>query len=59
MATPSYKAVDIEHWITAVERDKHSMEQLPRRACVALFTLLGSEHPICQHWRRRFDRALY
>lgn len=48
----------LEHWITAVERDKHYMDQLPRRACVALFNLLGREHPLYQHWRRRFDTAL-
>lgn len=59
VATPSYKMVDFEHWMNAVERDKHSMEQPTRRACVALFILLGREHPLYQHWRRRLDRALY
>ena len=30
-----------------------------RKACVALFTLLGRDHPVTQQYRRRFDMALY
>jgi putative thioredoxin len=59
VATPGHEVVALEHPITAVEREKHYMEQLPRRACVALFNLLGGEHPLSQHWRRRFHMALY
>ncbi len=59
VATPGQEVVDFAHGITRVERDKHLLEQPPRRACVALFNLLGREHPLAQHWRRRFDMALY
>lgn len=49
----------LEHWVRAVELDKRYMDELPRRLCVALFNLLGNEHPVTRQWRRRFDSALY
>ncbi|MEF8940073.1 MAG: tetratricopeptide repeat protein, partial [Salinivenus sp.] len=30
-----------------------------RKACIALFTLLGEKHPTTQEHRRTFDMALY
>jgi hypothetical protein len=45
--------------MTVVERDKHAMEQPPRRACVALFNLHGRAHPLCQPWGPRFFMAMY
>ena len=51
--------VALEQWIIAVEKDKLYVDELPRRLCVALFNLLGREHPVSLQWRRRFDMALY
>lgn len=47
--TPGHEVVEFEHRMTAVDRDKRCMEQLHRRACTALFYLLGREHPLYQH----------
>ncbi len=43
--------------ILMVNRSFH--EDGARKACVALFKLLGDKHPVSQAWRRRFSMALY
>ena len=48
-----------ESLIEAVQLDKSYAEDLPRKACIALFTLLGPDHEVTQNYRRRFDMALY
>ena len=30
-----------------------------RKACVALFKILGEKHPVTKKYRRRFSMALY
>jgi len=49
----------LERWVDAVVRDKAYHDELPRRLCIALFQLLGPQHPATLAWRRRFDMALY
>ncbi|NIK73440.1 putative thioredoxin [Thermonema lapsum] len=49
----------IEHLIQAVMLNKQFQNELPRRACIALFQLLGESHPLVKQYRRRFDMALY
>ncbi|WP_038031604.1 thioredoxin [Thermonema rossianum] len=52
-------AQTIEHLIQAVMLDKRFQDELPRRATIALFQLLGESHPLVKQYRRRFDMALY
>jgi len=49
----------IKHLIEAATVDKNYAEDLPRRAAIALFRLLGTEHPITRKYRRRFNMVLY
>jgi putative thioredoxin len=49
----------IERIIEVVRKDKSIANELPRRAAVALFRLLGSQHPVTKKYRRIFDMALY
>ncbi len=45
--------------IDAVSQDKNAHNELPRRASIALFRLLGARHPATRKYRRLFDMALY
>ncbi len=45
--------------IDVVMQDKSIRNELPRRASIAFFHLLGSSHPVTQRYRRLFDMALY
>ncbi|PEN13416.1 thioredoxin [Longibacter salinarum] len=49
----------VQHLIEAVQVNRHFDDDGPRRACIALFTLLGPQHAVTQKHRRRFDMALY
>jgi len=49
----------LEMWIELVSRNRQLDEDGARKACVALFTLLGSEHELTQKYHRRFTSALY
>ena len=49
----------VEHFIEVVQTNRDYDEDGARKACVALFTLLGDQHPVTQTYRRRFDMALY
>ncbi|MGF1532415.1 MAG: tetratricopeptide repeat protein [Bernardetiaceae bacterium] len=49
----------MEALISAVRADKTYADQLPRRATIALFRSLGTQHPLTRQWRRAFDQALY
>ena len=49
----------LEHFIDVVRTDRDYDDDGARKACVALFTLLGEQHPITQEHRRTFDMALY
>lgn len=49
----------IETWIDLVKLDRKLDDDGARRATVALFTMLGDNHPLTQQWRRPFSLALY
>ena len=49
----------IEHLIEAVKIDKGVHRELPRRASIAVFRLLGNAHTTTKKYRRLFDMALY
>jgi putative thioredoxin len=48
-----------EHFIHIIMVDRSFMDDAGRKACVALFKLLGEAHPVTLKWRRRFSMALY
>ncbi|MEM6264078.1 MAG: thioredoxin [Bacteroidota bacterium] len=49
----------LEQLIQAVIIDKGFEKELPRRAAVTLFQLMGPENPLTKKHRRIFDMALY
>lgn len=49
----------IQQLIEATKLDKSLANDLPRRASIALFRLLGPAHPVTKEYRWRFDMALY
>ena len=49
----------VEKLINVIMVDKSAGEELPRKAVIAIFNLLGPENPITRQFRRRFDMALY
>ncbi|GAB4352156.1 MAG: thioredoxin [Immundisolibacter sp.] len=61
-AIEALRAGDIEaalgHLIACVIDDRAYRDDGARKACVALFELLGAEHPQLRDWRRRLQRAL-
>lgn len=49
----------IQALIGATLIDKNYYNELPRRASVALFLMLGEQHPVTKKYRRQFNMALY
>ena len=49
----------LQSLIEAVQIDKTYEKDLPRRAAIAFFHLLGREHELTKKYRRKFDSALY
>ncbi len=49
----------LDHFIDVVHLHRDYDDDGARKACIALFTLLGEEHPVTQDHRRTFDMALY
>jgi len=49
----------LDHFIDVVRTNRDYDDDGARKACIALFTLLGEEHPVTQEHRRTFDMALY
>jgi putative thioredoxin len=49
----------LERMIEVVKVDKSVANELPRRAAIAMFRLLGNQHPVTKKYRRTFDMALY
>lgn len=49
----------LERFIDVILTDRYYDEDGARKACVALFTLLGNDHPAVKKYRRKFDMALY
>ncbi|CAM3295450.1 thioredoxin [Rhodothermus bifroesti] len=49
----------VERLIDVLRKDRYYDNDGARKAGVAIFTLLGSRHPVTQRWRRTFDMWLY
>jgi putative thioredoxin len=49
----------LDHFIDVVRVHRDYDDDGARKACIAIFTLLGEEHPVVQEHRRTFDMALY
>jgi putative thioredoxin len=49
----------LDHFIDVLRTNRDYDDDGARKACVALFTLLGEGHPTTQEHRRTFDMALY
>lgn len=49
----------VEAFIEVIQTNRYYQDDASRRACVALFDLLGSEHEVTRTYRRKFDMALY
>jgi len=45
--------------IEATQADKSYSKELPRKVAIAIFRLLGPDHPLTKEYRWRFDMALY
>lgn len=49
----------LEQFIECLQTDREMDDDGARRACVAIFTLLGEQHPLTIQYRRRFSMSLY
>ena len=49
----------LEHFIQVIQTHRYYDDDGSRKASVALFNLLGEEHPVTQKHRRTFNMALY
>lgn len=49
----------LSRFIDVIRENRRYDDDGARKACVALFTVLGAEHPATQSHRRTFDMALY
>lgn len=49
----------LENVVEAVVVDKNHQDELPRRGSIALFRLLGMQHPLTNKYRKKFEMALY
>lgn len=49
----------LEHLIAVVRADRSYDDDGARKVCVALFTILPTDHPAVRAHRRTFDRSLY
>ena len=49
----------VKRIIEVVKKDKSVYNDLPRRSAIAIFRLLGSQHPVTKKYRRLFDMVLY
>jgi putative thioredoxin len=49
----------LDRFIEVVQMDRDYDDDGARKACVAIFTLLGPQHPVTKEHRRTFDMALY
>lgn len=49
----------LRQFIQLIRQDRTFDDDGSRKACIAIFKLLGEEHPITQRYRREFSSALY
>jgi len=48
----------LEKFIEVIRTDRSYDEDGARKACIAIFRMLGDEHEIARTWRREFSSAL-
>lgn len=58
LKTRDYAAA-LEAFIEVIRNDREYDNDGSRKACVAIFKVLGEDHDITQQYRREFSRALY
>jgi putative thioredoxin len=49
----------LELLVEILQRDRDYRDEMARKGLLALFRLLGPEHPLVAHWRARLADALY
>lgn len=49
----------IQKFIQLIQTERNVDEEGPRKACIAIFTMLGEWHPLTVKYRRQFSMALY
>jgi putative thioredoxin len=49
----------LEKFIEVIRNDRYYDDDGSRKACIAIFRILGEEHATTQKYRREFSRALY
>jgi putative thioredoxin len=49
----------LEKFIAVIRSDRYFDDDGSRKACIAIFKILGEEHPTAQKYRRDFSSALY
>lgn len=49
----------LESFLDCLMKDKSMDDDGARKACIAIFSMLGNAHPLTQKYRRRFSMALY
>jgi len=49
----------LDAFIGIIRNDRYYDDDGARKACVAIFKILGEEHEVTQQYRREFSRALY
>jgi putative thioredoxin len=49
----------LEKFIAVIRSDRYYDDDGSRKACIAIFRILGEEHPTTQKYRREFSSALY
>ncbi|MBX2992879.1 MAG: thioredoxin [Bacteroidetes bacterium] len=52
-------AAALEGFISVIRTNRYYDDDGSRKACIAIFKILGEEHGITQNFRREFSRALY
>ncbi len=52
-------AAALESFIEVIRTNRYYDDDGARKACVAIFKILGEEHEITKRYRREFSRALY
>jgi putative thioredoxin len=49
----------LKRFIEVIRQDRYYDDDGARRACIAIFKLLGEENPVTRNYRRAFSSALY
>jgi putative thioredoxin len=49
----------LQGFIRVIRNDRYYDDDGARKACIAIFKLLGEDHETTKEYRREFSRALY